>query len=522
MIVRTRGALSEETRIIAVVCLLLMGLSSGIIGFSITRTRDAAIADAHSDARAAAVIFAERVRGTISALDTLLKLTAYERANMATPRSLRQLVADAGFASEDLLQLSRTDKTGMLVESNIDVVAPVSLADRDHIRYQVERSARSLPSELYIGQPVLGRVSKQWSIQLSRPIVKPDMSFEGVLVASLDPHYFERFFRQLQLAPEDEVVLVGLDGVVRMASRDIDAALAAHATRPDLVRRAATERSGWFLQEEAQGLTRISYLMRLPDYPLIVTVGISRAAVLKRLAWQTRIMLMVGGLVCLIIAGLGTVLTIVTHRLKQKQIESEQMAQDLEMEVAKRTQALADANALLRTIAVTDALTNLPNRRAFDRRLKAEVARASRHGALFSLLLIDIDHFKTINDELGHAAGDLVLSELGQLLKAEIRENDMATRVGGEEFAVILGDTGQADAVSAAERLRQCIAARNFNGRSISVTIGVAGFMPGDRASQIFERADRALYQGKNQGRDRVVQASAANEIPMFPAEGSE
>jgi diguanylate cyclase (GGDEF)-like protein len=169
---------------------------------------------------------------------------------------------------------------------------------------------------------------------------------------------------------------------------------------------------------------------------------------------------------------------------------------------------LSARNELLSLLALTDPLTKLANRRAFDESLAREVALATRHGKALSLLLLDIDHFKSVNDTLGHPAGDDVLSSLGLLLARQGRRGDVAARFGGEEFAVILPETTGERACVAAERLRKAVAAAPLGARvrvPVTVSIGAATLgVPGGDADSLVAAADAALYRAKSAGRNRV------------------
>lgn len=172
--------------------------------------------------------------------------------------------------------------------------------------------------------------------------------------------------------------------------------------------------------------------------------------------------------------------------------------------------AVAVENARLYELATVDGLTGLYVRRYFDTRLREELERARRFGTAFSLLLLDIDDFKRMNDTLGHAAGDRVLREVAQSTRAGLRAIDIPARYGGEEFAYILPRTQLLEAHGVAERIRQDVAATRVeaSGRTLSVTvsIGVACYPEsgeGDAAALV-ERADMALYRAKAAGKDRV------------------
>ena len=157
-----------------------------------------------------------------------------------------------------------------------------------------------------------------------------------------------------------------------------------------------------------------------------------------------------------------------------------------------------------------DQLTGAFNRRAYDKMIEDEMARFKRYGTCFSLLLIDADHFKRVNDNYGHAAGDKCLKEIIHRTLPLLRKNDMLARYGGEEFAVIMPGTDINGAVEAAEKIRKNIEKISFIYKQqkvqITVSIGVTQAMEGDQTSKdLFERADVGVYQAKEQGRNKVV-----------------
>ncbi len=160
-------------------------------------------------------------------------------------------------------------------------------------------------------------------------------------------------------------------------------------------------------------------------------------------------------------------------------------------------------------LATHDPLTGLCNRRHFDGLADTEIARALRHGRPLSLCMLDIDHFKPINDRHGHACGDEVLRMVGRLLQAHARNEDVAARIGGEEFALLLPECGLDDATALAERLREAIAATAFDADGgplrVTASIGVASIGPGrDARAPLLAAADAALYRAKSEGRNRV------------------
>jgi diguanylate cyclase (GGDEF)-like protein len=170
--------------------------------------------------------------------------------------------------------------------------------------------------------------------------------------------------------------------------------------------------------------------------------------------------------------------------------------------------------------AFTDHLTGLANRRRFERQLEREVARTRRFGRAFSLLMLDLDLFKRVNDTHGHDVGDDVLRRVGNALQAGTRGIDTTARLGGEEFAVILTETDFAAGLEVAERLRVAIGETETPAAGrVTVSIGLAEFNGTTRdVRTLFNAADAALYEAKRQGRDRVCCGDAsADENPAAP-----
>ncbi len=198
--------------------------------------------------------------------------------------------------------------------------------------------------------------------------------------------------------------------------------------------------------------------------------------------------------------------------LLQKKLENAlKYVRILETEGKALNSQLAHAHSL----SLTDELTTLPNRRAFIRTLEDEVARVQRYGYPLSLALLDLDHFKQVNDQYGHAAGDEVLRCFGRSALSAFRHHDMLARYGGEEFAILLPNTDIKGAVKAVQKVRSLTRKSRCSiseaGRTIDLPTfsgGIVSYRRGETPSEFIERADQALYRAKEAGRDRVVTGS--------------
>jgi diguanylate cyclase (GGDEF)-like protein len=173
----------------------------------------------------------------------------------------------------------------------------------------------------------------------------------------------------------------------------------------------------------------------------------------------------------------------------------------------------ADAREHLARMARTDPLTGLLNHGAFHQRLEEEVKRSARYGRPLSLALLDIDHFKLVNDRHGHSAGDETLRTIAELARSQARETDVVGRVGGEELAWLMPESDVPGAADAAERLRSVIAATPMAhvGR-VTASIGVATLETDGSAGDLFGSADAAMYGAKRAGRNRV-RVSQASQV---------
>lgn len=189
-------------------------------------------------------------------------------------------------------------------------------------------------------------------------------------------------------------------------------------------------------------------------------------------------------------------ITTLTHRLEASQSEIAHLRHEL---------------VRVREEALIDGLTGLLNRKAFDERIDAALSHVQERTVGPCLVMIDIDHFKVLNDSFGHVFGDRVIRSVGELLKATVKGQDVVARYGGEEFALLLPETPLPGAQVVAERLREAVARsriRRLNSEetigSITISAGVASYRPGESVATFIDRADAALYISKTQGRNRV------------------
>ena len=185
--------------------------------------------------------------------------------------------------------------------------------------------------------------------------------------------------------------------------------------------------------------------------------------------------------------------------------ELKRLNAELESIVAERTKELVEKNKELEVLSVTDRLTGLFNRRKLDEVLDEELIRCRRYAVQFAAILMDIDHFKHVNDTHGHAVGDVVLKDMARIARESTRDADALARYGGEEFVIVCRHSTLNGAVESAERIREAIAKHYFPvAGHLTASFGVAACCDTDTAATLLERADAALYRAKALGRNRV------------------
>lgn len=211
------------------------------------------------------------------------------------------------------------------------------------------------------------------------------------------------------------------------------------------------------------------------------------------------------------------------HQIKVRERQLENTISELhatKSELISQKQAFADANIRLTEMAMTDPLTGLSNRRHFFEHLEQEICRSQRGLGPLSLLILDIDHFKCINDQYGHQCGDKVLEQFASVMQRSISKGDLAARIGGEEFAVLLADAGCVEALRATHRIHRaiqehCFLDCNDNVLSVTCSIGLCSVenMRFISAQVLHQKADDALYAAKSSGRNCIKHCKYENKI---------
>ncbi len=434
-------------------------------------------------------------------------------------RSVRERFAD-------YLELMVVDPEGRVIATSARSSRPVQLPTDWTDDITAGRTA--------LGEPYRDEDLGATLLVAAVPITVPSRRFLGALTAKLSLVDLERTLRDFSLADSGQVYLVTTDGALVTGA----AGSGARLTTASMQR--LSEQDGHVTSyRNHNGDQVLGSLRRGSEQRLAVVAEIPATAAFREVTRMRNLTLV---LVSTLLVGIGLIayllgLFIVRPLARLTKGAAKVAAGNLDVdlpvlsggEVGYLTQvfnnmvvrlreghqALDAANETLRrkneeleTLSVTDGLTGLHNRRRLMESLTDEVRRSQRLKHTFSVLMVDVDHFKKYNDTFGHLAGDGVLARVAALLREATREVDDVARYGGEEFLVMLPETGMTEALEIAERVRACVAAEVFPGRRITVSIGVSEFpLYGNTPEQVIAAADEALYEAKREGRDRVRRA---------------
>lgn len=490
----TRSSLRPDRLLMIGSCLTVL-LIMAVVALLLVREHTNALQSAQRSAHNITQLIDADVLRNVELYDLSLKglIAATERSDLKNVSAgIRHLVlfdrSEAAPYKGDILLL---DRDGFVIaDSSLLTPKIENLATRDFFQAHLKKPDLGL----FISRPFEARCvcEDKWRIAFSRRISSPDGRFMGVAVASMRLSYFYQLFNSLRIGSNSTINLMNHQGILLaqhpMLERDmVDKDLSA---RPN-VARILRERDGSFSgTSSVDGLNRLYTFSSVGNLPLVVVVALSTDEVFdgwKRAAW---LISSATGLLC---AGLLWLTWMLTKELRRRY----------------------RAERVLAELAATDPLTGLANRRTLDERLRLEWDRAQRSSEPLTLLMVDVDHFKSFNDRHGHQAGDQALRTVAQVIDSNIRRPaDLAARYGGEEFAVILPHTDSPGAALIAEHIRSGIehlprVAGEW--RPVTVSIGLSTWTKRSRSSleDLLLNADRALYEAKREGRNRVVDAKS-------------
>jgi diguanylate cyclase (GGDEF)-like protein len=411
----------------------------------------------------------------------------------ATHRDLQARIA----ALPDVEALFLTNAVGQTIASTRAWPQAVfSIADRPH--FAVIRDNPKILS--YLAPPAQNFQTGTWNLYLTRRISAADGRFLGVVGAGIGLARMEAFLARLALAPVSAIAIWRRDGVLLARYPEAAATVGRQAASGSLIFQEVLANSDSGTAEgisAVDGYTRIIAAQALVNYPVAVTVSRTKADVLalwRRQAVFTAcaLLLIAGSLISFVVLG-------IRHLASRDLLEKARLAVNV-LEEQRRNEAK------ISHLAHHDALTGLANRTLLQRKLNQAITRVKNDNT-FAVLCLDLDHFKDVNDTLGHATGDALLQAVTERLQAQTRTGDTIARLGGDEFAILQEGLGQqpGDTAKLAQRLVEALAAPfDMEGHHIIIgtSIGIA-VAPGDgcNTSELLKSADLALYRAKSDGR---------------------
>lgn len=471
------------------------------------RSYDAAWSQATKTSRNLGHSVANQLDGVFSEVDRVLNTLGYmlERREM-TPLALESL--------QPLMvtHLSRADYLHGLFVYGADGqwlvhTQPVQARqanNSDRAYFVFHRESRS--TRVLISKPVQSRSTGEWIVPVSRRIDDADGRFAGVVLATIRVDHVLKLLNGFDIGERGALSLSLADGTIVLRRPYAIEDLGRVIPHDPLMSAVNSARSGLIrLSSPIDGIKRLVVFEHLSNNPLFVSVALSEKEILSE--WRSAAQVQLA-CVLLVIAVIGLCARYVIKSMKLRR----------ESDRALRTahEQIVLANAQLAELAEHDGLTGILNRRAFDHRLEEILGQSRRYGRPVSLVLFDVDHFKTYNDRYGHPAGDECLRRVAAALSNAMRRpGDVLARYGGEEFVAILPDTAAGGAREVANAAREQVERLELRHTAsvegiVTVSVGVASTNGGTldlTPGALIEQADKALYRAKDEGRNRVVVA---------------
>ncbi|SMC99386.1 ATP-binding protein [Sporomusa malonica] len=309
--------------------------------YKVQSERQLTISDAFKDTANFARAFEEHTLRTIKGADQAVLFLKYQYEQEAQTINIPQYIREGRLTNQPFVLLSVMDEAGDLVVSSQVPFVASNLKDREHFKVHEENDS----GQLFISKPVLGRSSGKWSIQMTRRVNKPDGSFGGVVVVSVDPFYFTGFYKQVDLGKGSTITLVGKDGIVRARESGITSDVGQDMSQSALMEHLAVRGSGNYVSTSTiDGVKRIYGYRALNDYPFVVLVGISEEEVFRELNQRVSSYYQVAGLTTTVIGIFIIMLLFITVRQRRTAEALKQAHDNLELKVELRTQELFVAN----------------------------------------------------------------------------------------------------------------------------------------------------------------------------------
>jgi diguanylate cyclase (GGDEF)-like protein len=488
---------------------LLLGLSGSAVVWTVWQLRTDAIGAAISESGNIASVLANQLSRSVQSIDTVLlevKQSVEER-NIASPEDFQAALNNREFQATltkyrdrlpQVFNMAIADRDGKVtVTTAIWPTHNDNVSDRDYFQKARDRHDGELTASI----PNYNRINGKPTIVFAHRLEDAHGNFVGVAFASVSTKYLEDIYSAIQSVHSLLFTLLNGDGVILFRHPDD-----LNSTGKVLSNRTAWEEAlakgegGFRIHGQADDTVRYVSVRRVPRYPLIVDVSVTENTSLA--IWRHRAAAI----------GLGSaIFLLVSIYLLRAMARQVRLLSDSEATLAQKSLELTH-------MARHDALTGLANRTLFMAKAGEALERMRRQGDTFAVLMLDLDRFKTVNDSFGHPAGDAMLKEIAQRLRATARDGDCVARFGGDEFAVLQAAHGdqRRGAIALSERIRAALTepyALDDHKIVLETSIGIAlAPRDGSDADELIKHADLALYRAKAAGRNHYCFFDAAME----------
>ncbi|QLL10628.1 sensor domain-containing diguanylate cyclase [Pseudomonas chlororaphis] len=492
---------SKRLPVLTVTIAFLMVVAVSILsiyGIQVINSKAHELAQARLISGNLALSMAQQATDTFDEANLILE-ELIERIDDLSPQALektQKLMKKRVFTTEQLHGLFFYDREGNWVLTSFDYKPPkANNSDRDYFKFHRENVTLS-PR---VGAAVRSKTTGDWVIPFSRRVNDTQGNFKGVVLATIKMDYFDTFFDRFNIDDKGAIFLALPQGTI-IARRPFDEKLiGASLARGEIfsvhIPRAPADTV--MVKSIIDGVDRLFGYRVLYKYPLVVAAANSQESILS--SWRADTYKLTAMIA--VVLAINLLIGILLFKQVRKGLLVEKH--------------LKKARSVLETLVLQDGLTGLANRRHLERNLELEWRRAARQRSSISLIMLDIDHFKSFNDRYGHVAGDHCICAVSRAISQHVcRPSDLAVRYGGEEFAILLPDTEPGGAYVLAESIRlavQELAIEHVDnpGGVVTISLGLYTCVPASSDfKSLLMQADSALYMAKRAGRNQTVPTS--------------
>jgi diguanylate cyclase (GGDEF)-like protein len=407
-------------------------------------------------------------------------LESHPGADPRTDKDFLNIVNTFRKNTDNKIDIRLVSKTGGLFYIPSKTLKPLAdVSDRWYYKAQLSPDTKGF----YIADPVLSRVTGKWGIPISYPLSSKNADI-AVIFAAIEIPNLNTAFEPFRIKPNGSIMLIREDGMILAKSPHNDKVLGTILAKEEFGQGSVTKsafRIETYKNSEAKDVQQMISYRKIEGFPLSIEVTSDVKDLLG--LWYNELPRRTILITMFLIIAFLMVFILLTLIKKLKKAMDE-----------------------ITCLSITDPLTNLFNRRYINDRLSEEINRTKRYGYSFSLIMLDIDYFKTLNDEYGHDIGDTILREIADLLKENTRNTDFVSRWGGEEFIILCEASDLRNTLTIAEKLRAIIEKKSFGiAMNITCSFGVTEYRETDMVETILKRVDEAMYISKNEGRNKVT-----------------